>query len=63
MAHTLSTAAILAVGDWIIADGSFQQVTEILDTPSTDVEGASRFIHHTGGLMAMYACETIAVQV
>lgn len=62
MAHTLGTAADLNVGDWIIADGAFRQITEIADIPASDVEGASRFVHHTGGLLAIYACEPIAVQ-
>lgn len=65
MAHTLSTASTIEVGDWIIdpETTTFQQVTSILDNPATDIEGASRFIRHTGGLIAIYACEQIAVQV
>jgi len=64
MAHTLSTASTLAVGDWIIdpETNTFQRIEEIRDLPGTDVEGASRFIRHTGGLIATYACEQIAVQ-
>lgn len=64
MAHTLSTAGSIEVDDWIVYDGSFQQVTKIRDMPATDIETASRFIHtHTGELLAMYTCEPIAVQV
>lgn len=64
MAHTLSTAATLNVGDWIIdpETTTFQRIVEIRDNPATDIEGASRFVHHTGGLLAIYACEPIAVQ-
>lgn len=63
MAHTISTASTLAVGDWIIAGDTYQRITEITDVPASDIEGASRFITHTGGLLAVYASETIAVQV
>lgn len=62
MAHTISTVATLTVGDWIIADGGYQQITEIMDMPASDMKGASRFIHHTSGMLAMYACEPIAVE-
>lgn len=62
MAHTLSTASTIEVGDWLIDGDKFVRVTSIMDTPATDVEGASRFIQHTGGILAVYASETIAVQ-
>lgn len=63
MAHTLSTASSIEVGDWLIDGDSFVQVTSITETPASDVEGAARFIRHTGGVIAVYASEVIAVQV
>lgn len=62
MEHKLSTASTIEVGDWLIADGTLVRVTSIMDTPATDIEGASRFIRHTGGILAVYASETILAQ-